>query len=184
LKDIPLKLKAYADADLGGDLDKRRSTTGYVIMLGDSPIAWKSRLQSTTAKSTTEAEYMSVSDTSAEILYFLPLLQGMAIPAKEAIRILEDNQVCISIANNPINNKRTKHIDIKHHFVRDLITNGTLTLEYCETKSQIADIFTKGLPRVAHLKFVELLNMMYTPLTECVPLARDQSSLSYISVRV
>jgi hypothetical protein len=72
--DIPLKLKAYSDADLGGDLDKRRSTTGYVVMLGNSPISWKSRLQSTTAKSTVEAEYMAVSDTSAEILYFIPLM--------------------------------------------------------------------------------------------------------------
>jgi hypothetical protein len=158
-KDIPLKLKAYSDADLGGDLDKRRSTTGYVIMLGNSPIAWKSRLQTTTAKSTTEAEYMSVSDTSAEILYFIPLLHDMGISATEAIKILEDNQGCISIAKNPINNSRTKHIDIEHHFVRGLVANGILELEYCETKSQIADIFTKGLPKAAHWKFLALLNL-------------------------
>ena len=157
-----LKMKAYSDADLAGDLDKRRSTTGYVILLDDSPIMWKSRLQATTAKSTTEAEYMAVSDTSAEVLYFIPLLKEMGIPPTESIRLMEDNQGCISVAKNPINNSRTKHIDIKHHFVRDLVVNGTIALEYCDTKSQLADILTKGLPKSVHWKFLKLLNMRRT----------------------
>jgi hypothetical protein len=157
-KNADTKLKAYSDADLAGDLDKRRSTTGYVIVLGNSPIMWKCS-QASTAKSTTEAEYMAVSDTSAEILYFIPLLRDMGIPPTDAIRLMEDNQGCISVANNPVNNSRTKHIDIKHHFVRDLVSNGTIALEYCDTRSQLADIFTKGLPKAAHWKFLGLLNM-------------------------
>jgi hypothetical protein len=158
-KDIPLVLNCYADADLGGDLDKRRSTSGYIVMLGNSPIIWKSRLQTSTARSTTEAEYLSVSDLTGEILYFLPMLGEMDIPATGPVVVKEDNQGCIAISNNPTLNSRSKHIDIRHHVVRDLVDDGTIKLEYCPTKMMVADILTKGLPKATHWHILPLLNL-------------------------
>jgi hypothetical protein len=142
-----LVLNGYADADWGGDLDQRKSTTGYIIRLGDSVISWRSRRQPTVAKSTTEAEYMSLSDCISEMLYLLPILDAMGYESAEAIRVMEDNQGCIAVANNAINNSRAKHIDISYHFIRDYIQKGKFQVVYCETLKMIADIMTKPLSK-------------------------------------
>ena len=107
----PLRLEAYTDADWGGDLDSRKSTTGYVIYLGDSVISWKSRLQPTVAKSTTEAEYMALTEVISEVLYLIPILDCMGYKPAEAINIHEDNQGAIAISKNAINHARSKHIE-------------------------------------------------------------------------
>jgi hypothetical protein len=142
-----LVLNAYADADWGGCLDQRKSTTGYIIRLGKSVISWRSRRQPTVAKSTTEAEYMSLSDCISELLYLRPILDAMGYESAEAIKIMEDNQGCIAVAKNAINNSRIKHIDISFHFIRDYIQKGVFQVDYCETSKMIADIMTKPLSR-------------------------------------
>ena len=98
-----MKLRAFSDADWAGDLNQRRSTTGYVIKLGNSLISWKSRFQTTTATSTTEAEYYAVGDTLKEILYLLPIMDDLNMPQSLPIKVDEDNQGCIAVSKNMIN---------------------------------------------------------------------------------
>jgi hypothetical protein len=161
-KDTPLTMNCFADADFGGDIDNRRSTSGFIVLIGDSPVMWKSRLQVSTARSTTEAEYLSVSDLTGEILYYLPMLKEIGIPQEGAVTIGEDNQGCIAISANPISNSRSKHIDIRHHVIRDLVKAGTIKLTYCPTDKMVADILTKGLTKALHWALMPLLNLSRT----------------------
>jgi hypothetical protein len=155
----PLKLRAFSDADWAGDLDQRRSTTGYVIKLGNSLISWKSRFQTTTATSTTEAEYYAIGDTLKEILYLLPIMDDLNMPQSFPIIIDEDNQGCIAVSKNMINTSRSKHVDIKYHFIREHVENGITSLEYCPTGEMQADILTKGLAEPQHAKLTKLLGL-------------------------
>jgi hypothetical protein len=154
-----LELTAYADADWAGCLDSRKSNTGYVILLGKSIISWKSKRQQTPAKSTTEAEYMSLAEVTAEILYLLPILEDMGYPMIKPVTIFEDNQGCIAISKNAINNARSKHIGIKYHFIRHYIERGDINVVYCNTNNMIADIMTKGLPKITFQKHRSNMNL-------------------------
>jgi hypothetical protein len=154
-----IELKVWSDADWAGDLDKRRSTTGYVVFLGGGPISWKSRLQPTVAASTTEAEYMAAFEACSEVMYLRPLLSELGMKQGKATKIYEDNRGCIAVSNDPATTGRTKHIDIKYHFIRDQVANGTVKLVECFTDDMIADVFTKGLNQTKHSKFVKMLNL-------------------------
>jgi len=149
-----LLINAFSDADWAGDLDTRRSTSGYVIFLGTTCISWKSKLQPTVAKSTTEAEYMAISDACDEIRYLIPIANDMGIDTSKAILVNEDNQACIAISKNNINNSRTKHIDIKYHSIREHIENEIIYVKYIKSDENTADIMTKGLSKLLHRKHV------------------------------
>jgi hypothetical protein len=154
-----LILNAYSDADWARDLDTRRSTTGFGIFLGNTCISWKSKLQPTVAKSTTEAEYMAISDTCDELLYLKHIATDMGIDVSAAITIKEDNQGCIAISKNNIINSRTKHIDIKYHAIREQINNKVINVQYVKSGENIADIFTKALSKPLHQKHVNGLGI-------------------------
>lgn len=141
------QLSGFCDADYGGDLDTRRSTTGYCFSLGSGSISWSSKRQPTVALSTTEAEYMAFSDAAREVLWLRQLLADIGYPQSDATMVYSDNQGCIALARNPVFHARVKHIDIRHHFVRERLTDGTLDLQYQPTETMIADILTKPLPR-------------------------------------
>lgn len=136
----------YCDADWAGDLCDRKSVSGYCILLFGNVISWCTQKQKTVSLSTAEAEYLSLSLICCECTWFKGLLGDLEVHCL-SITILEDNQSCIHIAKNRENSKRVKHIDIKHHFIRNLIENETILLEYIATNEQIADIFTKPLCR-------------------------------------
>jgi hypothetical protein len=140
-------LLGYSDSDWAGDQDTMRSTTGYLFMFGGGPISWSSRLQPTVALSSAEAEYMAASSAVQEATYLRQLLKDMGYPQLEATKIMEDNQGCIALSENPVLHKRTKHISIKYHFIREKIHEGTTKLEYISTEHQLADVLTKALPR-------------------------------------
>lgn len=142
-----LILEGYCDADWGNDKDTRRSTTGYVFQLAGGSISWASKLQPTVALSSTEAEYMALSAGVQEALYLRQLLEDLGYQQKSATVIREDNQGCIALAGNPIHHRRTKHIDIRYHFVRERIESGEIKVEYVPTEHQLADLLTKALPR-------------------------------------
>lgn len=147
----------YSDSDWGGSPDDRRSTSGWVFMLGSGAIAWSSKKQPITALSSTEAEYISVTSAACEAVWLRRLLQDMNEKQACPTTLMCDNKSAISIARNPILHGRTKHIDTRYHFIRDLIKDGTINIIHCSTLDQVADVFTKGLP---NCKFEVLRNML------------------------
>ena len=142
--DIPV---AFTDADWAGDVGDRKSTSGYLFCISGGPVSWRSKKQSTVALSTAEAEYVALSSAAQECVWMRRLNSELGNSQGEPTTIMEDNQSCIAMAKSPQQHGRSKHIDIKHHFVRELVENETIKLKYCPTKEMIADILTKGLNR-------------------------------------
>lgn len=143
----------YTDADWGSGLD-RKSIGGFVFLLDGSAISWASKKQSSIALSTTEAEYMGMTQAAKEILWLRVLLQEIgAFKHTAPMSVLNaDNQGAIALARNPEHHARTKHIDIQYHFIRNLVTTEKIDLRFCPSSNMVADIMTKGLPRTTHDK--------------------------------
>lgn len=138
-------LIAYCDADYGGDLTGRKSTSGFVVTLGGSPISWASRLQRNVATSTTEAEYVAISVCAKDVIWYKRLLKELKMNIELPIPIYSDNQGAIKLSKNPMFHNRTKHIDMCYHFIRDYQEKGYLIVHYVPTKQQPADFLTKPL---------------------------------------
>ena len=143
------RLFGYTDSDFAGDVDTRRSTTGNVFLLGGACVSWSSRLQVTVAVSTAEAEYMALFSGAQEAVYLRRLLGELGFEQEEPTPILVDNQAAIQMALNPIDHKRTKHIDVKYHFCREKVEDKVIIPEYVTSADQLADIFTKDLAKIA-----------------------------------
>ena len=159
-------LTGYSDSDWAGDVKDRKSTSGFVFMLGGGPISWRSRKQTIVAVSTCEAEYISMSSTCKEGVWLRSLVKDMVHDIKDLntimekpLKILSDNQGAIALAQNESINNRTKHIDIAYHYVRDVVLQGIVELEYVPTTNMVADMFTKSLPRVSFERNVVSLGL-------------------------
>jgi hypothetical protein len=113
-------------------------------------MAWSSKKQSTVALSTAEAEYVAATHCAKQVIWHRSLLNEVGIPLPSTSTIFSDNQAAVSIAHHPEHHARTKHIDIAHHFLHDLVQNGTLNLVYINTLVNLADLFTKSLPKPVH----------------------------------
>lgn len=142
----PAIFTSYMDADWGS-AQCRKSTGGYINLLGNAPISWQSKLQQTVAISSTEAEYMATKEGLKEIIWLRYLFANLNYPQANPTSIYEDNKGTIALAENPTIHNRTKHIDIQYHFIREKITDNTVKFEHVRTEDQIADILTKGLRR-------------------------------------
>jgi len=153
-------LIAYADADWGSDTNTRRSISENLVMLADGTISWTSKAQKTIALSSTEAEYMSISDASRQLVWIHSLLGELKIPIK-SIPLCGDNQGSIFTAANPVTEKRTKHIDIRYHFIREVIDSGIVTLHFVETNNNSADMLTKNLVRDKFLTCRKTLGLRF-----------------------
>jgi hypothetical protein len=143
-------LVGYTDSDWAGDPDTRRSTSGYVFNLGSAAISWSSKRQSTVSLSTCEAEYVGQTNATKEAIWlqkFLKQIQPDEDPGLGATIIYGDNQGAIALAKNDQFHGRVKHIDIRHHFIREQIANGRIDLRYIPTSEQVADGLTKALCR-------------------------------------
>ena len=146
------ELSAYSDADWGGDLDSRRSTTGYVVYAAGGPIAWQSKLQSTVAVSTMEAEYMAAFGAIQELIWIKGVLGEIGFNYVDPITLYMDSKSAMSLAKNPTHHKRSKHIDIKYHWLREhTYEEGTIHLEHCGTEDMVADVLTKALAFEFHV---------------------------------
>ncbi len=145
-----IALRGFCDADWAGDTNDRRSTTGYVFLVGDGVISWKCKKQPTIALSTTEAEYMATSHCTKEAIWLRQLLADVGYVQEGATSIMCDNQGCIALAKNPTHHSRTKHIDIQHHFIREKLETGEICLNYCPTEDMMADVLTKALAKDRH----------------------------------
>ncbi|KAK2989631.1 hypothetical protein RJ640_002505 [Escallonia rubra] len=137
-------LIGYSDADYAGCKTERKSTSGGCQFLGHSLVSWSSKKQNSVALSTTEAEYMAVGACCAQILWMKQTLLDFGLKY-DHIPILCDNTSAIDLTKNPIQHSRTKHIEIKHHFIRDHVQKGDIVLDFVDTNHQLADIFTKPL---------------------------------------
>jgi len=142
-----LILTGYSDSDWASDINTRRSTTGYLFTLAGGAISWNSRLQKTVALSSTEAEYMALSEAAKEAIALRSLCRDMHMPFKHPVLIYEDNQGAKAMAYNPIHYAKTKHIHIRHHFIREKVADGDICVEYISTSDMLADALTKALPR-------------------------------------
>ena len=138
-------LSGFSDADWGGDRDSRRSTTGFVFMLNGGPVAWQSRLQSSVALSSLEAEYMAMSEATKECIWLRRLLSNLGHEQREKTPLKVDNQSALSLAENPEFHTRSKHIDIRYHFVREAEVKGAVNLQYVASEENMADVLTKPL---------------------------------------
>ena len=140
-------LYVFSDADFAGDLDTRKSTSGYTLLKNKGIVSWKSKKQSIVAQSTAEAEYVALYFAVQECIWIRQLLQDLKEPQNKASVVYEDNQAAIKISENPINHPKTKHIATKYHFTREQLESGQIALEFCPTEQMIADIMTKPLGR-------------------------------------
>ncbi|CAM8889899.1 unnamed protein product [Rhodiola kirilowii] len=132
------KLTGYVDADFGGDRDTRKSTTAIYYTLGDCCVSWKSQLQTIVTISSTESEYIALCDAVKEAMW----LQGMLSEARlfNGTAVIKcDSQPAICLSKNPVYHERSKHIDIKYHFVRDKVENGDVMIEKVGTEFNPAD---------------------------------------------
>ncbi len=141
--DSSQELVGFVDSSWGDDPDTRRSTSGWVFYFWGFPISWSSKTQHSTALSSTEAEYMCMSDAAREAIYLRTLVKKMVTHPQ--ITLFEDYLGAIYVAGSPVTNTRTKHINIRYHFVREQIEAGTIRVQYVSTKDQLADGLTKPL---------------------------------------
>ena len=142
-----LPLTGYSDSDFAGDRDDRRSTTGYVYVMAGGPVFWTSQRQRIVALSTTEAEYIAASQATKEAIWLRRLLLDLGFESDGPTELSVDNQGAIKLTKNDEFHKRTKHIDVRYHFVREKVANEDICISYVPSKENLADIFTKALPR-------------------------------------
>jgi hypothetical protein len=164
-------MEGYSDADWAGDATDRKSTTGYVVHVNGNVVSWGMKKQPTIALSTAEAEYMAISLTVQEILWIKQLLKEMMFQvyntsesikrnmnqevhqvSPHAVPLWCDNQAAIAISNNDVHHQRTKHIDIRHHYVRDMVKRGEIVIAWIPTEKQIADVLTKALGSILYTR--------------------------------
>jgi hypothetical protein len=145
----PKPLIGYTDASYADDKETRKSTGGYLFTLNGGAISWRSKKQSIVACSSTEAEYIALSDATKEAKWLNKLQEDLKVEKKPTI-IYEDNQSTIMLAENSIHNERSKHIDTRYHYIREQIEEGYIRVVYIATEYQPADSMTKALARIKH----------------------------------
>ena len=137
-------LVGWADSDWAGDAVTRKSTSGFVLMLNGGPVAFGSTLQRTVALSSAAAEYMSACTCIERIVFIRQLLAFFNQAPDHATPVMEDNTSCIKIATNPVATKRTRHIELRYHYVREQVARGIAKFIWIPTDQQLADVFTKA----------------------------------------
>ena len=169
-------IEGFVDADWASEKEDRVSCSGYVIKFASGAVAWASRKQDCVATSTAEAEYVGLELCAKKAIVLHNILEHLSKVNKGAVLnssalsainelcgkfvLFNDNQSAVKNANSPDIKERSKHIDIKYHFVKKLVEDGKVIVKYCPTSEMVADISTKGLVKVKHLKCIEGMNML------------------------
>lgn len=153
-------LIAFTDSDFAGDLNDRKSTSGYVFMLGKGAVSWSSKKQPVVALSTTEAEYIAAASCACQSIWLRKLLENLGHIGEKSSVINCDNSSTIQLSKNSVFHGKSKHIDVKFHFLRDLVNEGSVLLKYCKSEEQLADIMTKPIKMEQFLKLRDMLGMV------------------------
>jgi hypothetical protein len=151
------EMTAYSDADWAEDPSDRKSSTGYICMMNGGTISWCSRKQATVARSSTESEYMALADTCQEITWLKHLASEFDVEVK--VTVNSDSQSCIKAIENQKYSSRTKHIDVKYHYTREMVESKKINLEYCKSEDNVADILTKPLGGIKVVKLRSLAGL-------------------------
>ncbi|KAK7863601.1 hypothetical protein R5R35_013473 [Gryllus longicercus] len=142
-----LVVTGHSDSDFGNDLDTRRSMSGYVFLLSNGAVTWSSQIQKAVTLSTTEAEYVAASEATKEVTWIRQFLDDIGEPVQEPTNLKMDNQGALCLVKNPVFHKRTKHVDIKYHYIREKLEEGTISVSFVPSDLELADVFTKPTPR-------------------------------------
>ena len=142
---VDIHINGYSDADWASSTIDQGSVSGYVFLLGGGAMAWSSKKQPMVALSSTEAEYMASSNATTQA-WLRKLFNELNFLQPTPAKLLLDNQSAIALASNPQFHAQSKHIDIRHHFIRSCIADGQVQLYWCPTNEMIANILTKSLP--------------------------------------
>lgn len=151
------ELQAYCDSDWASCPITRRSTTGYCIFFGSSPVSWKTKKQSVVARSSAEADYRAMALTTCEVTWLSALLKNLGIKQLPPTILHCDNKAALSIAANPVLHEKTKHVELDCHYIRDQIRCGKIKIVHVPSSEQIADIMTKALSVKLHLHHLDKL---------------------------
>lgn len=149
----------FVDADYAGDTDTRRSTSGYLFTIAGGPVSWSSKRQATVALSTTEAEYMALTRAAQQALWMYSFMSEVGLKREFPAMLHGDNAASIALTLNTKGHARAKHIDIRHHYIRERVAEGEIGLVQIPSEENLADIFTKSLPRVTHQKLIRALKL-------------------------
>ena len=152
-----IKLIGYTDSDHGGNLDDRKSTSGFIFSISGCCISWKSSKQKTVAISSTEAEYVGLSTCVQEALWLRSLLKELGHNQKQTI-IFGDNLSSMQIIKGGVSN-RSKHIDVRHHFLRDHISNKEIDVQYQKSQDLCADFLTTAVNHSKHYQCMKFINL-------------------------
>ena len=139
------EMRGYSDSDFAGDVDGRKSISGYIIYVQGCPISWRSKGQKSVSLSSTEAEYMAVSEVATEILFMKSMMDFLGVLVSLPIEVYVDNVGAIYLSKSATTSNRTRHIDTRYHFVRDYIDDGVLKIVFVRSEFNHADIMTKNL---------------------------------------
>jgi hypothetical protein len=142
---VQVDVCAFADADWANDRGDRRSISGWVAKLNGDPVSWSSKKQRVVALSTCEAELYAESAAIQEVLWLRGLMEELGLHTRTGSTVYGDNQSAIAVSQNGVKGERTKHVDVKYHFVTETVESGVVKLVWVPTAQQQADIFTKAL---------------------------------------
>ena len=160
-------LHGFSDSDWAGSVQDRKSTSGLCFSMGSAMVSWSSRKQGSVALSTAEVEYVSTSDTSREAVSLQKLVSDLFAMNLEPIVIHCDNQSCIKISENLVFHDRSKHMEMRYHYLRDMVQRRAISLQYIPTVKQTVDVLTKPLSKRKFEYFRDKLGVVENaPLTE------------------
>lgn len=163
-------LVGYAVADWANDTFDRKSTSGFLFQVYGNTILWSSKKQGLVTTSTTEAEYVAASSASMEAIWLIKMFTDLRVDPCLPVKIFEDNVGCIYVARNP-ETKRSKHIEVKYHFLRDRVWRKEIDLVGIESKNQLADVFTKSLSGPMFSRFADQMGLQREGVLKLAALA-------------
>ena len=153
------ELLGYTDSDYAGDVDDSRSTSGYVFLMSGGAVAWSSRKKPIVTLSTTEAEYIAAATCACQAIWMKRILKEIGHKQDEEMVLFCDNTSTIKLSKNVVMHRKSKHIRVRYHFLRELANEGVVKLVYCSTEEQLADIMTKPFKMASFQRIREALGI-------------------------